>query len=254
MKNSICGFNQSQAVKLGLKSDDLLVLRWLVDFSASPKMVKQLIGGEIYYWVIYKAVLEDLPVLDISKDRLKRGIMQRLVNAKVLKHQTVKQNGTFSVYAFAENYDSLICSGSDKREPYGENAVPPTVEAPQQKTLPLSNLSSKKDNNTPEKQIFSGVNVSDEVNEFVDSTYPARYLGTYGKPHPKLATVQRIRTKQILQNYLDSESETVDSLDAAAEEFLDSTPTDGNIRAFADVSTIDTLLCRLSIKPYYNFH
>lgn len=111
-----------------------------------------------------------------------------------------------------------------------------------------TDLSNTEKNNTPTSINSVGGDVSDEVNEFVCRTYPHMYWEAYGEQHSKLNPVQRIRTKQILQNYLDSEGETVESLECAAEEFLDSTPTDGNIRAFADPMTINIMLCRLGFR------
>lgn len=108
MKYSIHGFYQPRAVELGLTNDDLLVLRWFVDFAGTNKMKTIIEEDGIYYWVNYTSILEDLPVLRISKVTLKRKHFDKLCEANVLKHKHIKQGGSFSYYAYGINYDTLI--------------------------------------------------------------------------------------------------------------------------------------------------
>ena len=49
MKYNVLGFYQPRAVELGLCSDDLLVLRWFVDFAGTPKMRTMIIDNQIYF-------------------------------------------------------------------------------------------------------------------------------------------------------------------------------------------------------------
>lgn len=121
MKYSVHGFYQPKAVELGLSNDDLLVLRWFVDFAGTDKMRTIIEPDGIYYWINYSTVLEDLPVLQISKDRLQRKHFKKLCDVNVLKHKHVKQGGSFSYYAYGLNYDALIYL--QNATPYGENNV-----------------------------------------------------------------------------------------------------------------------------------
>lgn len=119
MKYTIHGFSQQEAVKfkkniidkndkekeIKIDCTDLLILRWFVDFY--PKMMKVEIDGVQYAWVQYQKILQDLPLLDIKKqalfDRLKK-----LCEFEILKHKTIKVNGTFSYYGYGERYGALI--------------------------------------------------------------------------------------------------------------------------------------------------
>lgn len=119
MKYTIHGFSQEQACKFrkivtGVKGKekeikidctDLLILRWLVDFY--PKMVKVEIEGAQYAWVNYKELLNDLPLLDIKKQAL-ADRFQKMCDFGILKHKTIKNNGTYSYYGFGTGYYSLI--------------------------------------------------------------------------------------------------------------------------------------------------
>lgn len=108
MKFSIHGFYQPRAVELGLTNDDLLVLRWFVDFAGTNKMKTIIESDGIYYWINYATILEDLPVLNISKVTLKRKHFDKLCETQVLKHKHIKQGGSFSYYAYGINYDTLV--------------------------------------------------------------------------------------------------------------------------------------------------
>lgn len=119
MKQTIAGFNQEYALTLKksvpvkgggektIKIDctDLTILRWLVDFW--PSMKKMNLDGKEYAWLTHKKLQEDIPLLDISK-RACVERMQKLVEFKILDYRFLKQGGTFSLYAFGENYMNLV--------------------------------------------------------------------------------------------------------------------------------------------------
>lgn len=121
MKATIAGFNQEYALSLKktvpgkngaektIKIDctDLTILRWLVDFY--PSMKKMNVDGKEYVWLTHKKLLEDIPLLDISQRSCVER-MQKLVEFKILDYRFLKQGGTFSLYAFGENYINLVRS------------------------------------------------------------------------------------------------------------------------------------------------
>ena len=282
MKNTIEGFNQKNAICIGLKSDDLLVLRWLVDFSHSPKMKKKMIGKDVYYWVDYQAILKDLPILQIGKYQLQRKIFKRLVDTKVLKHRRVTKSGhgggTYSYYAFGESYDLLICDDTDRKEksenqpkgndPCNETVTPPVGNASHQRPCNYSNPSSKqvtmqqRDKDVPLPTMCGHKNgvtdgtadsgqqkaeletFSPQLEQFVSLTYPALFAEYQGYQHPRLKPYQRYRTLQILRDYLHDYDEDIEALEAAAEEFVSDGESDGNILAFANPDVIEYRLVR----------
>ena len=108
MKYTVCGFNQEKAIELGLDATDLLILRWIVDFS--PKMTTEVIEDEVYFWVKYQSIHEDFPIIGIKKRALEYR-MEKLVGLNILEHKTIKKGGTFSYYKFGEMYMQLIADG-----------------------------------------------------------------------------------------------------------------------------------------------
>ena len=121
MRYTIEGFSQEYAMTLKktvttdkgekiVKIDctDLVILRWFTDFY--PNMRKTTIDGREYVMVAHSKLVEDLPMIDISK-RAFIDRMQKLVEFGILDYQLVKKGGTFSFYAFGENYIHLVDDG-----------------------------------------------------------------------------------------------------------------------------------------------
>lgn len=121
MRYTIEGFSQEYAMTLKktvatskgektIKIDctDLVILRWFTDFY--PNMRKTTIDGREYVMVAHSKLLEDLPMIDISK-RAFIDRMQKLVDFGILDYQLVKRGGTFSFYTFGENYIHLVDDG-----------------------------------------------------------------------------------------------------------------------------------------------
>ena len=113
MKYNILGFYQPRAIELGLESNDLLVLRWFVDYAGTNKMRTMIIDNKIYYWINYSSVLEELPILIITKKTLARKHFGTLVKANVLEHKHITEGGSFSCYCYGINYDTLIYLQND---------------------------------------------------------------------------------------------------------------------------------------------
>ena len=127
MKYTIEGFSQEYAMKLKkhiekrnkiveIKIDctDLVILRWFVDFY--PKMKKYIIDNKEYAWLTHNKLLEDLPLIDISRGAFIER-MQKLVEFGILEYRFVKKGGTYSLYAFGKNYNNLI----ESKEGAGSN-------------------------------------------------------------------------------------------------------------------------------------
>ena len=111
MRHNIFSYSQEVAVKLGLTLPDLLILQWMADFFPTSKVVKHKVGNKIYFWVNYEKLLKDLPILNVSKDRLYRWL-KSLTDSHVLEHYTLRnQDGTFSLYRFGDNYEALLGYG-----------------------------------------------------------------------------------------------------------------------------------------------
>lgn len=111
------GFSMVKALEYDMDLVDLAILRWFVDFAGTNRMAHKEIDGQIYYWVKYDFLLEDIPIIKItSKDALARRL-KRLVTVKILTHVTLREGGTFSYYGFGENYSELVRGTTQMTEP-----------------------------------------------------------------------------------------------------------------------------------------
>ena len=138
MKYSIDGFNQEYAMTLRKEVEingknvlkkidctDLVILRWFVDFY--PNMKKINIDNREYAWISHGKLLEDLPIIDISKRSFIER-MKKLVEFGILDYQLIKKGGTFSVYTFGENYKYMVSSERPSQEGMQSNDIGYAIE------------------------------------------------------------------------------------------------------------------------------
>lgn len=117
MKYTILGFSQEKLIELGLDYVDAIILRYFVDFRETKRMTIKIINGEQYYWVKYESILEEYPILNIkTKDSMYRRL-KKLEEAKILKHVTIRNNGTYSYYNIGENYLELLSKTDTDKNP-----------------------------------------------------------------------------------------------------------------------------------------
>lgn len=114
MKYTIEGFSQAYAATLKdeknrIDCTDLVILRWFIDFQATGRMEFVDIGNDRFFWVNYKALLDDMPILSISKRAL-YDRLQKMVKFGLLKHHHHKSGGNFSYYCTGPNYPNLLAS------------------------------------------------------------------------------------------------------------------------------------------------
>lgn len=108
MKFTICGFSQEKLVALGLDSIDALILRYFIDFKDSGNMKLEINNGRPYYWLNYKNLLQQLPIIRLNSKRVLRRRLERLEECGILEHYFKKEGGSYSFYAIGANYRSLI--------------------------------------------------------------------------------------------------------------------------------------------------
>lgn len=126
MKYNLYGYSQQKAIELGLDDRDLMILRWFIDYKDTGKMAKKIINDDVYYWIKYEGIVEAFPIAGWKKDTVYRRL-KKLVNAKVLKHETIKQCGVWSYYTVGENYIELLDSNGKStvdiiEEPFGNKS------------------------------------------------------------------------------------------------------------------------------------
>lgn len=147
MKYTIFGFSQKKLVELGLDLIDAAILRELIDFKATGKMVCRDLDGEEWFWVKYQGLINQLPISKLTTRNSIYRRLTRLVDAGALKHKTVKREGTYSFYQFGDAISSLMYLSDENEEGVRMKTKTGTDENEDQKTL-LSKDSSIKEHST----------------------------------------------------------------------------------------------------------
>lgn len=112
MRNSILGFDQNMIVTkyANLDMDDILLLDYIFNAVARPSMEHEFDENKLpYVWLYHKKIHEDLPILNISEDRLKRKIT-KLVDTGLIKRLTLSNKegrGSKSYYAITKECEDL---------------------------------------------------------------------------------------------------------------------------------------------------
>lgn len=111
MKYTIEGFQQRKSIEMGLDVKDLVLLRWMIDFYNTGLMEFHSFNGKEYFWVDYKYLLQELPILAIeSKDVLKRRL-NKIVTSGLLEFRMFAGAGNKTYYRFIP--EILRCLLSD---------------------------------------------------------------------------------------------------------------------------------------------
>lgn len=159
MKHNIFNFNQKKSSELGLNLNDLLILQDFIDFSASKKMDTIITDNDIYYWVKYDRVIEQLPILGIDCKRTIARIYKKLTDVGLLKKKIkyIKDDikGTFTYFTTTNALHDLMYSKDECTEKYrgdGQKSTPGGGRKSTTKESSIKLESSIKDNiNTGEQ-------------------------------------------------------------------------------------------------------
>lgn len=99
MKYSILGFSQEELVKHGLDVSDALLLNYIYDACASPKLKKIHDENEQpHVWLQHKKVLDDLPVLGFGEEMLKKRLhklIEKGLISSIIKSEDTRGRKTY---------------------------------------------------------------------------------------------------------------------------------------------------------------
>ena len=103
MRNYIFEFKQDKAIEFGLKTNDLLLLDYMLKFFNTDQIKRQRKGEKFYCRLTYNKVLSDLPILRVKERQLrnmivtleKKGLLERLSELKNQMYLYVDFNKLF---------------------------------------------------------------------------------------------------------------------------------------------------------------
>lgn len=110
VRTSILGFNQLKAIELGLTTNDLLLLQYIMYAHSEPTM-KHIVEDEVaYVWLNHNKIQEDLPILNITEGTLRNKLSEfkskGLITSKIVSNTSGR--GSRAYYTITELTTSLI--------------------------------------------------------------------------------------------------------------------------------------------------
>jgi uncharacterized phage protein (TIGR02220 family) len=222
MKHNILGFCQKSVMEFEivrtekrkgviktttakLDMEHLTILRYFIDFRGTDRMVSVTVDGQSFYWLKYQHLLDDLPILNISKERL-ADKLKDLVTLKILKRLILKEAGIFSYYNIDENYARLINTDLSAKTPIaiGVNTHTPIgvntqTNNPSTKEDPSTKHTNKKVN---QKKDFLSVSVIDELIGYYNEKTGRAFKG-YKQLRTNIATVLKDYTADDCKHVID---------------------------------------------------
>jgi hypothetical protein len=176
MKYTILGFNQEEVLKCKTTIDvngkekevyidvtDLLILQCVADFMNRQCVYKYMINDKMFFSIQYKALLEDLPILNIGKQAL-RDRIDKLVLFNLLEKEVIRnEQGSFVVFRIGTRYEQFVYNKK------GVTVCSEVEEGIYQTTHGgISNYTPKDSstiNNNKEKEIDKSISKKDELFE-----------------------------------------------------------------------------------------
>lgn len=130
MKYTICGFQQSELISLGLDHTDALILRYIFDFFSTDKMCQKVENNKIWFWFSYGTICEEMPILGIKTNRHIAKIMRKWEEVNLIEKMVVRgsdsymlkgkkcsRRGVYTYFSFnPEVLTSLVSSPSSEQK------------------------------------------------------------------------------------------------------------------------------------------
>ena len=158
MKNSIMGCKQEDALKYDIDLSDIALLNYIKDACVSPKMLKTTDNSnQPYVWLKHQKVIEDMPILGLKEDGLKRRLKvltEKGLITSIVKNDEIRGRRTY--YTVTIKYiDMLYTDSSDDQSDFNTlgqdinthqsysdnlgNARPSVPESPSDNKLNIDN-------------------------------------------------------------------------------------------------------------------
>lgn len=222
MKYSILGFDQEEVLKCKTTIDvngkekeicidvtDLLILKCIADFMNRQCVYKYIINDKMYFSIQYKALLEDLPILNIGKQAL-RDRIDKLVLFNLLEKEVIRnEQGSFVVFRIGKRYEQLMYKHNDTVCSEVDGGVYKTTQGNVENYTP-KNSSTINTSTKEEKEYNKLYSKKKEEEDFVERIY-AMYPSKCPKRGTSLGKSRKDkeRIRKLLKTYSMDEIESV---------------------------------------------
>ena len=130
---NVLGINQEKVIKIKnikiekrkntekeiiqtLEIEDLYLLNRLFNFRGSAKTANTIIDGKVFFWINYKTLLENMPILNMTKETLMNKF-KKYVDMKLIERKQMYEKdgikGTYSYMHITEKLEDLQINKND---------------------------------------------------------------------------------------------------------------------------------------------
>ncbi len=152
MDLNVLGFNQGKVIKIKnikiekrknaekeiiqtLEIEDLYLLNRLFNFRGSAKTANAIIDGKVFFWINYKTLLENMPILNMTKETLMNKF-KKYVDMKLIERKQIYEKdgikGTYSYMHITEKLEDLQINKNDVMDSGCDDDVTEGVTSTQQ--------------------------------------------------------------------------------------------------------------------------
>lgn len=175
MRNSILGFNQEDAIELGLTTDDLLILDYIIRANGTPNM-HHIISDEVsYVWLSHQKIHEDLPILNITEGTLKNKLLHLKNLGLIQSKQIASSSGRGSKTFYSVTMTCVDMTTSRQNDVVSRPRHARMTSDNSVKSLDNTNISSNEDIYSSEGVCSENVS---ETKQYTKEDYRDEFLGS----------------------------------------------------------------------------
>ena len=108
--------NTEKEITQTLEIEDLYLLNRLFNFRGSAKTANAIIDGKVFFWINYKTLLENMPILNMTKETLMNKF-KKYVDMKLIERKQIYEKdgikGTYSYMHITEKLEDLQINKND---------------------------------------------------------------------------------------------------------------------------------------------
>lgn len=190
MRNTILGFNQVDAIELGLTINDLLILDYIIRANGTPSMNHIHDNNDIpYVWLSHNKLHEDLPILNITEGTLKNKLLELKKLGLIDSKQIIKPG----------------CRGSKTYYSVTEKTIQMTTSFSNDLVEQSRHSESTSDNqlNSIDNKLENTITINSNSNEFLGKIKSTKRKSLYAKCSDQISEfTTNIGLQEVLHDYL----------------------------------------------------
>jgi hypothetical protein len=138
VKYTICGYQQDILIEYNLDAIDATILDYIDNFYNTGKMYHKIINNYVYFWVNYRTIIDDLPILNIIDPQSIAYRFNKYIDCELMKKVYIKgkdiylydgkeleRHGSFTYFCFLPDKKLRLVGDNEnkksemaKKDPY----------------------------------------------------------------------------------------------------------------------------------------